>query len=163
MSNSDETFASEAKKKNPWKISCLIVFINLFLIQAVLWGIDEAYAAWQLQTQGITTIGTVVKLEEEPGEEGGDSVYRPLIEFKVNDQVYTFKGNYASSSPKYGVGERVNVRYDSADPGVAQIDSYFERWLIPGMLLPGTFLMILVANILLLHEWKSAKANSDQL
>ena len=89
MSNIDETFAAKDKKTSPWKISCLIVFINLFVIPFFLWGIDEAYAAWQLQTNGIITQGTVVRLEEEYSE-GECCVYRPVIEFEVNNQVYTF-------------------------------------------------------------------------
>ena len=161
MSNIDETFAAKDKKTSPWKISCLIVFINLFLIQFFLWGVDEAYVAWQLQTHGITASGTVVQLEEVTDSDG--TGYRPLIEFKVNDQTYIFKGIYASNPPRYNVGDQVNIRYDPANPGVAQIDSYFERWLIPAMILPGAILIALVANVTLLRKWRSAKATSDQL
>jgi len=138
---------------NRLQIGCLGLLINLFLAGFCLWGVFAAYQGWQLETRGLTTNGTVVLLEESSDPDGGCCVYSPVVEFEANGQVYTFESGNASDPPQYKVSQTVPVRYDPTNPGAAQIDSFFERWLFPVIIIPTMLVTALILNILLLRAW----------
>lgn len=86
-----------------------------------------------LQTHGVTTTGTVVDAIEHPGVRpntvGG---YELIVEFNVDGETYTFKGN-SNYKPKGSswVGETMPIIYDPDDPNRALIDTFEERWWNP--------------------------------
>ena len=131
MSKLDKTLDAVEKGASRLQIGCWTVFFNVFFAGFCLWGVYAAYTGWQLQTRGVTTPGTVVRLSERSDSEGGCCTYVPVIDFNANDRVYTFEGDNASYPPAYDVGEQVDVRYDPTNPNTAQIDSFFERWIFP--------------------------------
>lgn len=131
MSILHEIFDPEYEKTSRLKVVCQIVLLDLVFAILFLWGITEAYAAWQLQAKGIATQGIVVRLNEERFGEGACCVYRPAIRFKVDNQVYTCNSIWASDPPDYQMGEQVNIRYNPANPSRARIDNFSEHWAIP--------------------------------
>ena len=61
------------------------------------------------------TTGTVVGIlsEEETDSEGFTSImYTPQIEYSVDEQLYTAKGNGSSNASDYKVGEQVQIMYN---------------------------------------------------
>ena len=119
-----------------------------------MWGVYAAYTGWQLQTNGVTTPGTVVRLSERSDAESGCCTDVPVIDFDVNDQVYTFEGDNASYPPAYEVGEQVDVRYDPTNPNTAQIDSFFERWIFPILIIPAMTLAAAISNFFMIRAWR---------
>lgn len=154
MSKLDKTLDAVEKGASRLQIGCWTIFFNVFLAGFCLWGVYAAYTGWQLQTNGVTTPGTVVSLSEQNDAEGGCCTYVPVIDFKVNDQVYTFEGDNASDPPAYDVGEQVNVRYDPTDPNTAQIDSFFERWIFPIMIIPAMIFAAMILNFFMIRAWR---------
>lgn len=135
---------------------CIILFANAFFAGFCLWGAYAAYISWQLENEGETTTGTVVRLEESSSTEGGCCVYSPVIEFAVNGQTYSFEGDNASDPPAYDVGEEVSVIYHPKDPATAQINKWTERWLFPLIIIPAMTITAIVVNIVMLRVlWRN--------
>lgn len=153
MSTLDKTLDAVEKGASRLQIGCWTVFFNLFFAGFCLWGMYAAYTGWQLQTKGITTTGTVVRLDERSSSEGGCCTYVPVVDFQVQDQIYTLEGDNASYPPAYDVGEQVEVRYDPANPHTAQIDSRFERWVFPVLIIPAMIITALIFNYFMIRAW----------
>jgi hypothetical protein len=150
------------KTKNRLQTGCLAVLMNLLFAGFCLWGVYAASVSWRLETEGQITSGIVTRLEESSDAESC-CAYSPVIEFTAGGQTYTFEGGNASNPPQYKVGQQVNVRYDPADPNTAQIDSFFERWLFPILIIPAMLLGALVVNAAMGFAWwrGSSLGNSD--
>ena len=54
----------------------------------------------------------------------------------------------------YQVGEQVNVRYDPLNPNTAQIDSFFERWIFPIIIIPTMILAAAILNFFMIRAWR---------
>lgn len=161
MSNSDKTPGIVDQTINRLQIGCLALFFNLLFAGFCLWGAYAASVSWRLETEGQTTPGIVTRMEESNDSEGGCCVYSPVIEFAAGGQTYTFEGDNASDPPQYKVGQRVNVRYDPADPNTAQIDSFFERWLFPIIIIPVMLLAALIVNFFAIRAWWRGSSLED--
>lgn len=141
---------------NRVQIGCWLIFGNLFLAGFCLWGLYAGYISWQLENEGKTTTGTVVRLEESDSSEGGCCVYSPVVEFNVNGQTYSFESDNASEPPAYDVGEEVNVIYHPNDPNTAQINKWSERWLFPIIIIPAMLITALILNFFLIRSfWRN--------
>jgi|SRR5688572_4220504 len=151
MSQLEKTMDGVERGVNRLQVGCILVLANLFLGAFCLWGVYAAYTGWQLQTKGETTSGTVVRMEESNSAEGGCCVYSPVIEFRADGRVYSFEGDTASDPPAYRVGQDVGVRYDPANPATAQIDSLFERWAFPVIMIPSMLLTALLIDFFLVR------------
>jgi len=158
VSNLDKVLDAANKGASRFQIGCWTVFFNLFFAGFCLWGVYAAYTGWLLQTKGVTTPGIVTRLDERSSSEGGCCTYVPVVDFEVNDQVYTLEGDNASYPPAYEVGEQVDVRYDPTNPNTAQIDSLFARWLFPVIIIPTMILAALVINFFMIRAWRRGEA-----
>jgi hypothetical protein len=98
------------------------------------------------------TEGTVTKLEPEVewighgSPQAGDVVWYeevvvsyPVVEYRAGDRAYTYRPRSAFRT--YEVGQKVPVLYKVDRPGVARIDTFGDRWLVP--LLHGGVLLLL--------------------
>ncbi|MCG2784722.1 MAG: DUF3592 domain-containing protein [Anaerolineae bacterium] len=153
MSNANKTPGIVDQTVNRLQIGCLTLFFNLLFGGFCLWGVYAASISWRLETEGQTALGIVTRLEESSDSEGGCCVYSPVVEFAAGGQTYTFEGDNASDPPQYRVGQQVNVRYDPTDPNTAQIDSFFERWLFPIIIIPAMLLTALIVNFFMIRAW----------
>jgi Protein of unknown function (DUF3592) len=154
VSKLDKTLNTVEKGASRLQIGCWTVFFNLFFAGFCLWGVYAAYTGWQLQTRGVRTTGIVVRLDERSSNDGGCCTYVPVVDFRVNEQVYTFEGDNASYPPRYEIGEQVDVRYDPTNPNTAQIDSPFERWIFPVLIIPAMIVAALVLNVFAVRAWR---------
>jgi hypothetical protein len=154
MSKLDKTLDAVGTGVNRLQIGCWMIFGNLFLGAFCLWGAYAGYTGWKLQNEGIATTGTVVRLEESDSSEGGCCVYSPVVEFSANGQIFSFESGNASDPPAYEVGEEVNVLYDPADPNTAQIDSFFERWIFPIIIIPAMIFTAGILNFFMIRAWR---------
>ena len=153
MSKLDKTLDVVEKGASRLQIGCWTIFFNLFFAGFCLWGVYAGYTSWRLQNEGLTTTGSVVRLEESNSSEGGCCVYSPVIEFSANGQTHSFEGDNASDPPAYQVGEVVNGIYDPADPSTAQINKWTERWLFPIIIIPVMILAAALLNFFMIRAW----------
>ena len=153
MSKLDKTLDVVEKGASRLQIGCWTIFFNLFFAGFCLWGVYAGYTSWRLQNEGLTTTGSVVRLEESNSSEGGCCVYSPVIEFSANGQTHSFEGDNASDPPAYQVGEVVNVIYDPADPSTAQINKWTERWLFPIIIIPVMIFAAVLLNFFMIRAW----------
>ncbi len=150
------TVEKAAGVANRVQIGCLTIFFNIFFAGFCLWGVYAGYTSWQLEQNGETTIGEVIRLEESDSSEGGCCVYSPVIEFDANGETYSFEGDNASYPPAYEVGEQVNIIYDPANPDTAQINKWTERWLFPIIIIPAMFIGALILNFFMIRSfWRN--------
>ena len=154
MSKLDSTIDTVAKGANRLKIGCIAVLANLFFMAFCLWGAYAGYVSWNLQTNGESIEGTVVRLNEQSDSEGGCCTYVPVVEFDAGGRAYSFEGDTASDPPAYRVGQRVPVIYEPSDPQTAQIDKWSERWLFPILIIPAMLLAALVINFVMVRAWR---------
>ncbi len=143
-----ESLASGA---NRVRNGCIAVLANLFFAAFCLWGVYAGYQSWQLGANGQTATAIVVRMDEQSDSEGGCCTYVPVMEYTVDGQTYTMRGNTASDPPQYRVGEEVPILYDPAAPDKAQINRWSERWLMPLILIPSMLIAALVVNFFMLR------------
>ena len=84
---------------------------------------------------------------------------RRWIEFTAGGQTYSFESDNASDPPVYSVGEELPVLYDPAGPETAQINSFFERWVFPMIILPAMILAALIVNFFMIRSLRRGETN----
>jgi hypothetical protein len=59
----------------------------------------------------------------------GQYIYAPVFFFTAADgKTYSVTSNATTNSPSFGIGERVSVLYDPANPEDARIHTFFQTW-----------------------------------
>jgi hypothetical protein len=74
----------------------------------------------------------------------GDMAY-PIAQFTTPDgRRWEFQEIWGSNPPEFKLEQKVDVRYDPANPRNAFINSFINQWLLPGifMLVGGVFALI---------------------
>jgi hypothetical protein len=106
------------------------VFMLLGLAALLIAG-GIAIWTWSSFSAMTATEGTVVELQMKWGN---STAVRPVVEYTVDGQSYTYTSPVNSSVPLFDVGDKVTIYYDPADPE----DSMLEHWtswffaLLPG-------------------------------
>jgi hypothetical protein len=144
---------------NMARSGCILVFFNLFLLAFLAWGGFHAYSSWQLVSSGEKATGTVIALSESDSD--GSTVYSPVIEFTANGKTVSFEGSNASSPPVYDIGEEVKLLYDPAAPEQARVNSFYELWLFPIIIIPAMLLTMLIVNLVYLIALLRGKMTSN--
>ena len=139
-------------------IGCVTILANLFFMAFCLWGVYAAYISWQLEINGKTTTGVVVRLDEQSDAEGGCCTYVPIVEFQAEGKTYSFDGNTASDPPQYDVNENVPVLYNPSDPNTAQINKFSDRWLMPIILIPAMILTSIITTFFMIRAWRRGES-----
>jgi hypothetical protein len=86
----------------------------------------------ELVSHGTPQAGDIVWFEEIP-------VAYPVVEYEVGDRRFTYRPRSAFRT--YNVGEKVPLLYKADRPGVARIDTFAHRWLVP-LLVGGSMLAV---------------------
>ena len=136
------------------QIGCITLLVNVFFAGFCLWGVYTGYVSWRLEQGGEKTTGNVVRLDERNSSEDGCCVYSPVIEFVAGGQTYSFESGNASDPPAYDIGQEVLVLYDPASPETAQINSFFERWVFPIIIIPAMIFAALIVNFFMIRSWR---------
>lgn len=112
----------------------------MFLLMGLCSGIAAfalfAGAVWSyfkqhsLMESRVPTTGTVVDLTSRVTSDS--SIIVPIVEFSVpSGEKVRFTSEFGSRPASHQIGQSVNVRYDSADPQKAEIESGLTLWLAP--------------------------------
>jgi hypothetical protein len=77
------------------------------------------------------TKGVVTSVSEVANEQDHTVNYAPTFTFKAeNGQGYSVTSSVASNPPSFEVGQEVKVRYIGGNPKSAEIDSFWQLWLV---------------------------------
>jgi hypothetical protein len=103
----------------------------------------------------IKTSGQVIRLDERLNTENNSIEYAPVFQFLAGDaKTYTITSGTASNPAGFEVGETVHVLYRSNDPAKARLDSFWQLWLVPVILLFIGLTHGFISGVLLLVERK---------
>ena len=103
----------------------LVVFGAILLIVGWVWyGKTAEWAA-----AGGTAMGTVVEMKqyEKTTDNGTSIMYQPVIEFKTETgEVITYTDPTSTSSPRYQIGDQVEILYDRNFPTNARENTFLS-------------------------------------
>ena len=103
----------------------LVVFGAILLI--IGWGWYGKTAAWA--AAGGTAMGTVVEMKqyEKTSDSGTTIMYQPVIEFRTESgEVITYMDPTSTSSPRYQIGEQVEIIYNRNFPSDARENNFLS-------------------------------------
>ena len=101
--------------------------------------------------------GVVVELRPVR-EEHGQVGYAPVFHFTSGDsKSIEVKSDLSSSPPEYTVGQRVTVLYDPKTPESAFIDSFWDVWGLPTVVVSLSALSFCVGAAFYYEERKSSR------
>ncbi len=82
--------------------------------------------------RAVSTKGTIVSVSEIPNPQDNAVNYAPTFTFKAADGgTYAVTSGVATNPPSFEVGEEVRIRYIRSNPRSAEIDSFWQLWLVP--------------------------------
>ena len=135
-------------------IGMLFVLIG---VAVLIGGAVTAVKQSRKAARSIAVTGTVVDLVRRVFNAGSAGVYCPVVEFTTaSGQAVRFESEFGTMPASHRVGQSIAVRYDTADPQKAEVDSATSRWLVPGCMVGmglgflGMGLVFLVIGILAL-------------
>jgi hypothetical protein len=80
--------------------------------------------------------GVVVDVVSRSSSSSSGHTHVPVVRFKTGEgETITAHGSLGSDPPSYKKGQEVRVRYDPKDPHKISIDTFFELWFLPLILL----------------------------
>ena len=75
--------------------------------------------------------GTVSALARSEDDDGSIT-FQPVFTFVTRDgKSQTIRSNAGSNPPGFEVGQTVPLRYETSDPSVARIDTFWQMWPFP--------------------------------
>ena len=101
------------------------------------------YSSYIFSTTGIEVPGTVVRLESSTSD--GSTTYSPVFEYTYNAQKYEYESVNSSSPPANQVGDVETLLVNPNNPNKARQNSFWELWLLPCILFPISFVMIILS------------------
>lgn len=107
----------------------------IFIFAIFAYGLFDGYQSWQLYSEGERITGVVVDFITTTGEDNIDA-YKPVVQYLVDGQTFSFQGSTATRPPAYNIGEEVEILYAIEQPEKARIYSFSDMWLMPAILIP---------------------------
>ena len=93
-------------------------------------GIWSYFSQQRKMESRVAATGTVVELTTQVTP--SSSIICPVVEFSIaSGEKIRFTSEFGARPAKHRIGQSVNVRYDSADPQKAEIESTMTLWLMP--------------------------------
>jgi Protein of unknown function (DUF3592) len=144
MQVGNEPFQQGNVSKSPRKLGCAFVLLPIsaiILLGVSLW---YGYTSYSFYSNGIEVEGTVVRLESSHSSEGG-TTYSPVFSYTIDGQQYEYESVNSSSPPTNQVGDVETLLVDPNKPNKARQNSFMELWFLPCIMLPISFVMILLS------------------
>lgn len=144
MQSENQSFPAGAVKKNPRKLGCafsLLPISTIILLGISIW---YAYSSYVFYSTGNEVRGTVVRLESSSSSEGG-TTYSPVFSYTVDGRQYEYESVNSSNPPGNKVGDVETLLVDPNNPARARQNSFWELWLLPSILCPVSFFMIILS------------------
>ena len=144
MQTENQAFPTGNTNKSPRKLGCAFVLLPISAIILLGISIWYTYSSYMFYSKGSEVQGTVVRLEESSSDDGG-TTYSPVFSYTVDGQQYEYESVNSSNPPSNKVGDIETLLVDPANPGKARQNSFWELWLLPIILCPVSFLMLILS------------------
>ena len=143
MQSVDQAFPSNESKKSPRKLGCAFVLLPISAIILVALSIWYTYTSYMFLTTGIEVQGTVTRLESSSSD--GSTTYSPVFSYTYEGQQYEYESVNSSNPPANEVGDVETLLVNPANPSKARQNSFWELWLMPVILCPVSFFMMILS------------------
>jgi len=143
MQSADQAFPSNVNKKSPRKLGCAFILLPISALILVAVSIWYTYTSYTFFTTGIEVQGTVVRLESSSSD--GSTTYSPVFSYTYEGQQYEYESVNSSNPPANEVGDVETLLVDPNKPNKARQNSFWELWLLPCILCPVSFGMIVLS------------------
>ncbi|CAG1000704.1 hypothetical protein ANAEL_02937 [Anaerolineales bacterium] len=144
MQIENRAFSTDNTKKSPRKLGCAFVLLPISAIILLGVSVWYTYSSYMFYSRGVEVQGTVVRLESSSSSEGG-TTYSPVFSYTVDGRQYEYESVNSSNPPSNKVGDVETLLVDPNDPGKARQNSFWELWLLPCILCPVSFFMIILS------------------
>jgi hypothetical protein len=144
MQVSNQPYQQGEVNKPQRKLGCAFVLLPISAIILLGVSIWYTYSSYIFYSKGIEVQGTVVRLESSSSAEGG-TTYSPVFSYTVDGQQYEYESVNSSDPPSNRVGDIETLLVDPNNPGKARQNSFWELWLLPCILCPVSFVMIILS------------------
>ena len=96
----------------------------------VLYSFNRAYQTYTLTSAAIKAQGVVVRYATQTGQKG--TTYRAVVQFTTQSgQVQQITDGVGASTPRYQLGDRVDILYPARHPEQAQVNDFLSLWFLP--------------------------------
>ena len=130
--------------KSPRKLGCAFALFPISAVILLAVSVWYTYSSYMFYSNGVEVQGTVIRLESSHSAEGG-TTYSPVFSYIVDGQQYEYESVNSSSPPSNEVGDVETLLVDPNNPGKARQNSFWELWLLPCILCPVSFFMIILS------------------
>jgi len=145
MQSADQAFPNPGSSNNPRKkLNAAFLLLPLGAVVLMLAGIWYLYSSYMFYANGVKVQATVVRLEESSSSDSGIS-FSPVFRYTVDGKDYEYESINASNPPTHEVGEVTTLLYDPNNPARARENSFWELWLLPVILCPVSFFMMILS------------------
>ena len=134
----------KTKSSAPQKLGCAFWLLPISTVILVGFSLWYTFSSYMFYSNGVEVQGTVVRLESSHSSEGG-TTYSPVFSYTVDGQKYEYESVNSSSIPSHQVGESATLLYDPNNPDKARANSFWELWLLPCIMCPVSFVMVLLS------------------
>jgi hypothetical protein len=102
----------------------------------------------QFVERAVKAPGRIVEIIKETDDEGNNS-YHPRVEFKTPEgRSFTFTSSVGGNSDEFQPGDPLEILYEAAHPDGAEINEFWQLWLIPVILAGFGGILLFFAGIL---------------
>lgn len=130
--------------KSPRKLGCAFALFPISAVILLAVSVWYTYSSYMFYSNGVEVQGTVIRLESSHSSEGG-TTYSPVFRYTVDGQQYEYESVNSSSLPSNEVGDVETLLYNPDKPEKARQNSFWELWLLPCILCPVSFIMIILS------------------
>lgn len=126
------------------KLGCAFALLPISAIILLGVSIWYTYTSYMFSSKGIEVQGTVVRLESSHSADSG-TTYSPVFSYTIDGQQYEYESVNSSNPPGNQVGDVETLLVDPNKPGKARQNSFWELWLLPCIMCPVSFVMIILS------------------
>src|SRR6266542_14360 len=126
------------------KLGCAFALVPISAIILLGVAIWYTYSSYMFYSKGVEVQGTVVRLESSSSSEGGFT-YSPVFSYTVDGQQYEYESGNSSNPPSNQVGDVETLLVDPNKPNKARQNSFWELWLLPCIMFPVSFVMVILS------------------
>lgn len=145
MQTIDQAFTDGNNQNRPRK-KLGAAFLLLPISAVILFGVSiwYTYSSYMFYSNGVQVEGTVVRLETSSSSDTG-TAYSPVFRYTVDGVDYEYESVNSSNPPTHRVGDVTTLLYDPENPAKARENSFWELWLLPCILCPASFVMLILS------------------
>ena len=141
MQVTDQPYQQGSKPRR--SLGCAFALLPISAVILLGLGIWYTYTSYNFATNGVEVQGTVVRLDASTSD--GSTTYSAVFEYTYEGQTYEYNSGISSNPPTNSVGDVEVLLVDPAKPSKARQNSFWDLWLIPVIMCPISFMMVVLS------------------